>query len=203
MSVEAHAGTAASVEHAQRDLASEAMGRYAAGDDHAFSAVYDLLSPRLYRFCIFLVGRADAADLVQEVFLKMHRARSSFIKGGSAVAWSFAIARTTAIDRSRRRRRRPEDVTEPERMELVDAGTSTTPEDALCGVVMQDVVERGLHTLSEALRPAYVLVRLEGMSCAETAEILGCTVSAVKQRVHRASEELRVALQAKGWEHDV
>lgn len=204
MTVEPHAARAACMDDStQRDLASEAMSRYAAGDDRAFAAVYELLSPRLYRFCIFLVGRAEAADIVQEVFLKMHRARASFIKGGSVIAWSFAIARTTAIDRSRRRRRRPEEVCEPERIEMSDGGHSASPEDTLFGVVMQDVVENGLQMLSEALRPAYVLVRLEGMSCAEAAEILGCTVSAVKQRVHRASEELRVTLQSKGWEDSV
>ena len=94
-----------------RNLAGEAMSRYAAGDDRAFDDVYTLLAPRLYRLCICLIGRSEADDLLQEVFLKMHRARASFVPGGSVIAWSFAIARTTSIDRMRHRGRRPEDAT--------------------------------------------------------------------------------------------
>lgn len=182
-----------------RARASSAMTRYAEGDDQAFDEVYALLSPRLYRLCICLAGRGEADDLLQEVFLKMHRARAMFVPGGNVLAWSFAIARTTCIDRQRRRKRRPEDATEHERLERhpsVDAGS---PESASAGHALEQLLARQLATLSEGLRDAYVLVKIEGLSIAESAQVLGTTSSAVKQRVHRANEELKAALAKAGW----
>lgn len=183
-----------------RNLASAAMNRYAAGDDRAFDDVYTLLAPRLYRLCICLIGRVDADDLLQEVFLKMHRARTTFVPGGSVIAWSFAIARTTSIDRMRHRGRRPEDATSHDRLELHAASGSNSPEASSFGRALEDVFERQLAALSESLRSAYVLVKMEGLSCAEAGEVLGASTSAVKQRVHRAGEELKAAAAEAGWE---
>ena len=67
------------------------------------------------------------------------------------------------------------------------------------GRALEDVFERQLSTLSESLRAAYVLVKVEGMSCAEAGAVLGASTSAVKQRVHRASEQLKAAAAEAGW----
>jgi len=182
-----------------RALANDAMTRYAQGDDRAFDDVYTLLSPRLYRLCIHLIGRGEADDLLQEVFLKIHRARASFVPGGSVVAWSFAIARTTCVDRMRRKKRRPEDAVEQEQLERHGGESGSCPEAASSGRALEGVLEAQLAKLSESLRSAYVLVKLEGMSCAEAGAVLGASTSAVKQRVHRATEELRAALTEAGW----
>lgn len=182
-----------------RARAADAMSRYAEGDERAFDEVYALLSPRLYRLCIFLIGRGEADDLLQEVFLKMHRARATFVPGGNVLAWSFAITRTTCIDRQRRKRRRPEDATERERLELHAASDISSPESASSGHALEQLLAARLDLLSESLRTAYVLVKIEGLSVAETAQVLGTTGSAVKQRVHRANEELKTALAKAGW----
>jgi RNA polymerase sigma-70 factor, ECF subfamily len=179
--------------------ASAAMERYARGDDRAFDELYGLLAPRLYRLCIYLIGRGEAEELLQEVFLKMHRARESFVPGGSVVAWSFAIARTTCVDRMRRKKRRPENVMEQEQLEAHAASSADCPESASTGRALEGVLEARLETLSESLRSAYVLVKIEGLSCAEAGALLGATSSAVKQRVHRASEELKLGLVEAGW----
>jgi DNA-directed RNA polymerase specialized sigma24 family protein len=61
------------------------------------------------------------------------------------------------------------------------------------------VLEQQLAMLSESLRSAHVLVKLEGMSCADAGAVLGVSTSAIKQRVHRASEDLKTALTQSGW----
>ncbi|MET0342977.1 MAG: RNA polymerase sigma factor [Polyangiales bacterium] len=182
-----------------RDAASLAMERYAGGDERAFEEVYAQLAPRLHRLCVCLIGRGDADDLMQEVFMKMHRARGSFAVGGSVVAWSFAIARTSSVDRARRRRRRPEDTTEPERIESRAEAEASCPESTASRKVLAALLEARLASLTESVRAAYILVKVDGMSCAEAAEVLGTTSTAVKQRVHRATEELRAALARAGW----
>jgi RNA polymerase sigma-70 factor (ECF subfamily) len=178
---------------------SAAMERYARGEDRAFEELYSLLSPGLHRMCIYLSGRADAEELLQEVFLKMHRARDTFVPGGSAVAWAFAIARTTCLDRLRRRRRRPEDAVPQDQLEAHAAAPSGCPDSMSTARACETALEAGLALLSECLRSAYVLVKLEGLSCSEAASVLGASPSAVKQRVHRASEELKLHLREAGW----
>src|SRR4051812_23031372 len=83
--------------NAQTERANAAMIRYANGDDAAFPELYRLLAPSLYRLCRWLCA-GDASELFQEVFLKIHRARASFVDSGSVFAWSAAIARKTHVD---------------------------------------------------------------------------------------------------------
>lgn len=182
-----------------RARASAAMERYAQGEDRAFGELYALLSPRLFRLCIYLIGRGNAEELLQEVFLKMHRARATFVPGGSVVAWSFAIARTTCVDRLRRDRRRPESFIEQEQLEAQADSPASSPESASAGRALESLLEQRLSGLSESLRSAYVLVKLEGLSCAEAGEVLGVSASAIKQRVHRASDDLKLGLASAGW----
>ncbi|MET0385164.1 MAG: RNA polymerase sigma factor [Polyangiales bacterium] len=183
-----------------QELASAAMIRYAAGDDRAFADVYAALAPRLYRFCICLAGRGDADDLLQEVFLKMHRARATFVRGGSVTAWSFAIARTTSIDRARSRRRQQEDSAGQAQLERHGGGPADSPEASSLGQALEQTVWAQLLALPETLRAAYALVKIEGLSSPEAAQVLGITATATKERVHRASVALRQALEAAGWE---
>src|SRR5262245_49575512 len=91
------------------DQTSELMRRYAQGEN-VFDQLYALMTPRLYRFCQHLArDKPDGDDLFQETFLKLHRARATYLPGANALHWAFAIARSAHIDRLRYRRRRPED----------------------------------------------------------------------------------------------
>lgn len=179
--------------------ASAAMARYASGERAAFAELYEQLAPRLHRLCRRLAG-PDADELLQEVFLKVHRARKTFTEGGSVTAWAFAIARTTCWDRRRYLGRRPEASVDPSQLErqptLARAGC---PESAFWARTLARLLDEELEQSTETLRAAYVLVKLEGLSCREAGELLGATDVAIKQRVHRASEALKPALTAAGW----
>lgn len=174
--------------------ATDAMTRYAQGDDRAFEQLYAALAARLHRFCVFLAGRFDAADLMQEVFLKIHRARATFMPGGNAVAWAFAIARTTYLDRMRHRKRRPEDLARDSSVVKAAVTTEASPEAISNTRALEEALEERLANMPETLRSALILVRIEGMSCEEAAAVLGTSSSAVKQRVFRASALLRATL---------
>ncbi|HVY46222.1 MAG TPA: sigma factor, partial [Minicystis sp.] len=78
------------------------MDRYAEGDAHAFSALHQGLYPRLHAYLTRMSGSPTLADdLVQETFLRMHRARASFVAGGAVIPWAYAIARNVHIDHTR------------------------------------------------------------------------------------------------------
>src|SRR5687768_2273256 len=92
-----------------------AMDRYACGDAAAFTVVHRGLYPRLCAFLLRLSGSPTIAeDLAQETFLRMHRARANFARGGAVLPWAYAIARNVHLDhvraaRLRRTERLPSD----------------------------------------------------------------------------------------------
>jgi len=182
---------------------SALMGRYGRGDDSAFESLYRLLAPRLYRFCLRLAPhRTDADDLLQETFLRLHRGRATYLAGANALHWAFAIARSASLDRLRYWRRRPEsvglanDVAEDNELQAHDA---SRPDFELVARDLHQVVKGELRKMSEKNRVAYILLREEGLSVKEAALVLGTNADVVKQRAHRAYEQLRGAISAAGW----
>jgi RNA polymerase sigma-70 factor (ECF subfamily) len=185
------------------DALSELMERYAAGDECAFEAIYRQLSAPLYRFCLRLaIRRPEADDLFQETFLKLHRARATYAPGSNALHWSYAIARSLYLSGMRYRYRRPEQVGAVADVAENDAAridAARTPEAEVTAEHLLDVVTHELSRMSEKNRSAYVLLREEGLSVRDAAELLGTTTDVVKQRAHRACESLRTALGDAGW----
>lgn len=178
--------------------ACAAMLRYAQGDNSAFSAVYALLAPRLYGFCVRLCpGRVEADDLLQETLLKLHRSRSSYRPSANPLHWAFAIARCAYIDRLRRKKVRPEVLGDGPTLSAAPRGASE-PESELRAAQLRELVQSVLLAQPEAARTSYILVRLEGVSVADAAAILSASTDAIKQRVHRVAQALREQLQRRG-----
>ena len=179
------------------------MARYARGDDAAFAVVYDALAPRLYAFLLRQTRAVDRAeDVLQQTFLQMHRARGHFVPGAEVTPWAFAIARRLVIDRFRRGKR--EVLASPRADDEHGADSSRSGSEAVAdgpraddlvqAQELADAIRRELAKLPEGQRVAFELVKQEGLSLAEAAQVLGVTVTAVKLRAHRAYEALRLAL---------
>lgn len=182
-----------------RELALDtAMDRYARGEDGAFDEVYERGAHRVRRFLLRLCASdALADDLTQETFLRVHRARGSFGKGAAAIPWMLAIGRNAFRDHVRRARARP--VTEGARGDddgsQPHASAETRGDEALAGREMLEVVRRTLAALPVQQREAFVLLRFEGLSVIEAAQVVGTTEGALKVRAFRAYEALREALR--------
>ncbi|MEZ4301906.1 MAG: RNA polymerase sigma factor [Polyangiaceae bacterium] len=173
------------------------MDRYACGETAAFAALHRALYPRLHAYLLRMRGSAHVADdLVQETFLRMHRARATFAPGASVVPWMYTIARNVLIDHTRSARRRAtSELPEGDAYEPVDTGADT--ESSAFASEAARTVERVLARLPPAQREAFVLLRYEGLSVADAANVLGATPAAVKLRAFRAYEALRAALAEK------
>jgi RNA polymerase sigma-70 factor (ECF subfamily) len=175
----------------------EAMDRYAQGDDRAFATLHAGLRAMLHRFLGRLTGApALAEDLLQETFIRMHRARGSFARGAAVTPWAYTIARNAWLDHVRAAR-----VREGARAHVargISEGESTGPDDdseqILIARQTAEIVQQILAKLPASQREAFVLLRYEGMSVEEAAEIVGSTPTAVKLRAFRAYEALRDAL---------
>ena len=188
------------------DPLGDLMERYAAGDDSAFESIYRELSAPLYRFCLRLaLRRAEADDLFQDTFLKLHRARATYAPGSNALHWSYAIARSLYVSGIRYWRRRPEELgptSDIAERDDIHVDGACTPESEVVAEHLLDVVTQELTRMSEKNRVAYILLKEEGLSAKNAAALLGTTSDVVKQRAHRAYEQLRSALQTAGWKED-
>jgi RNA polymerase sigma-70 factor (ECF subfamily) len=173
------------------------MVRYCDGETAAFDELYEQVAPRLLGFLIKLGNRRSLAeDLLQETFIKVHRARASYIRDSDPLPWMFTIAHRTFIDEMRRRSRSPERVGVTD--ELPDVATNIRGirdehDDALENERVREALD-ALGSLPIAQREAVVLTKLEGKSVAEAAAITGTSLGAMRVRMHRGYEVLRKLL---------
>lgn len=174
--------------------ANAAMDRYASGDDAAFRELYDALSPRLYGFVLRLCcDPSRAEDLVQQTFLQMHDARFRFISGSDVAPWAMAIARRLFIDTVRQSRRHATSPVDGQSLDETNPSLDPSAEELLSAHETAAVLDARIEKLPEAHRDAFLLLRVEGLSLAQAASVLGVTVAAVKVRAHRAYTRLRQA----------
>lgn len=159
------------------------MERYAAGDDSAFEPLYDALAPRLLGFLRRSTRDATLSeDLLQQTLLRMHKARGAFAIGAAVTPWAYAIARRLMLDAQRTRRRKPEDAIGHEDL----LASADNPESRVADRERLLQLDGKLAKLPEEHRTAFELVRVEGLSLAEAAAVVGATPAAMKMRAHRA-----------------
>ena len=171
------------------------MERVKQGDRQAFESLYSRHGPPIMRFLYRLCAdRALAEDLTQDVFLKVWHAAAGWRPLGRVSTWLFQIAKyhwwNEAAKHKRRRPIRGSQVL-PAEDAAPDDPDAPTPGEALARAESAAAVEAALAELSPKLRVVFVLVRLEGVSYAETAEIVGIPVGTVKSRAAAAEAWLR------------
>lgn len=148
-----------------------------------------------------LTGLSDGAeDLAQEVFLRVYRGRKSYRAKARFTTWLYRIVRNVAANAVRDRGRRNALFVLPGGARGGSADMSASerglgPEERARAADLKNAVKKALAELTFEQRMAVVLSRLEGMTHAETAKILGKSEGAVKMLVSRAkkilAEELR------------
>jgi len=160
------------------------MRAYQQADSAAADMLFNRLSPQVFQFFLGQVrNREQAEDLLQEFWLRIHKARATFRPGEPLLPWVYAIARRVKVDQYRRTRRVKEHEYQTEQLpETVvhEPKSSSLPEMAEL-----------LKTLPEAQRETVLMLKVSGLSLEETARATGSSVGAVKQRAHRAYETLR------------
>jgi RNA polymerase sigma-70 factor, ECF subfamily len=179
----------------------ELMAKYCDGDAGAFRALYALVAPKLLGYLLKMArSRAVAEDLLQQTFLKVHRARAAYVRGADPVPWIYSIAHRTFLDEARRQKRAVVRVGDGEDLPEATADLSGEPPERKDEPADPELVQKTLDALAglpTQQREAVVLTKLDGKSVAEAAEIAGTTIGAMKVRAHRGYEALRKVLGAK------
>ncbi len=169
-------------------------------DRAAFEALFRKYVRQVTGFALSIVGsRMRAEELVQEAFLQIYRARRRYQPRARFATWLYRVVANLCVSESRRPEhrviQRPLPQTEGSAEEsstamVADAGGRSSEDNVLA--------QEDLHRMRVALlqlppqqRAALWLARVEGLSYAEVARSLGCSVSAVKSLIHRATASLR------------
>ena len=174
------------------------MAQYAQhGDPQAFRQLFDGLAPRIHGFFRRTFrDPATADDLLQQTFLKLHRARKRYREGAKVRPWVFTIAARVKLDELRRRGRSRESGSEDSLAAAESRLAREAPDapDAAVRSEVQEQVRAAMEQLTDAQRVVVELHRFEGMSYPEIAEVLGSTPGAIKLRAFRAYGQLRKLL---------
>ena len=166
------------------------MALYQQGDLAAASTLVDHVSPQLYRFfAAQMSSRADADDLLQETWLRVHKVRHTYRTGEPALPWFYAIARHIRVDHYRKSVRNA--VGE---RQLMATSTEAVTMPEVAG--QTDEVSVLLAPLSASQREVLEMLKVAGMSLEEVARATSSTVGSVKQKAHRAYTKLREAASA-------
>jgi len=167
------------------------------GDSEAFGQLYDHYHGSVYRFVYYRTrSQTLAEDLTSETFLRALRNMSGFRwQGKDFGAWLMTIARNLCTDHFKAGRTRLEQTTDD--MGLHD-DTTEGPENAVLAGLTNEVLLDGLKQLSDEQRDCLIMRFLQGLSIAETAEILGRTEGAIKQLQLRGVRNLAKLIPA-GW----
>jgi RNA polymerase sigma-70 factor (ECF subfamily) len=171
------------------------MLRVKDGDEQAFRALFGKHAAPLVAFADrFFHNRAQSEEAVQEVFLKVYRARRRYQPQARFSTWLYTIATRTCLNLLRGR---PARAAEPLQEDSMAEGHSPIPaaDQVLEGRRLQECVQAVLDRLPENQRAAMLLVRFTGRTYAEVARILGTTEAAVKSLLFRATEEVRTAVE--------
>jgi len=193
--------TGLSLARPQSDAEEAALVRaVAGGDERAFASLYDRYSPILFGLLVrILHSRAEAEDVLQEVFLQVwQQARSFDASRGRAFTWLVTLARSRAIDRlraldSRERaaRRSAADATPPA------SGGEEWADDAAARAERAAAVRGALAELPEEQRQVLLLAYLDGMSQSEIAAAKGQPLGTVKTRTRAGLKKLSELLRSK------
>jgi RNA polymerase sigma-70 factor (ECF subfamily) len=176
------------------------------GSEQAFALLIAQYSHPIYSLIARnLRDTADAADVTQEVFVKVFRNISSFHGEASLRTWIYRIALHEASNQRRwwgRHKRQeltidaPLDNDEGETFCLADALATrdASPYDCAARNEVRAHVEAALAKLPDVFREVVVLREIEGFGYEEIAEILDVNIGTVKSRLTRGRAALRTAL---------
>jgi RNA polymerase sigma-70 factor, ECF subfamily len=181
-----------------------------AGSEEAFSWLITRYHQPIYSLLVRTVrDPADAADLTQDVFVKIFRGIGSFHGESSLRTWIYRIALHEGLNQRRWwRRHRQQEVTiemetvdcesgEPTRLKelLVDPGES--PYEMATHTEARERVEAALRQVPEPFRTTLILRDIEGFVYEEVAEMLGVNLGTIKSRLVRGRACLRQLLVAE------
>ncbi len=160
------------------------------------TAIWDQVRDALRAFIARRVANeAEAEDLLQEVFLRVHRQMGTLQDPDRVVPWVFQITRNAVVDYYRapaRHREVPAGLAAD--LEPLQGSDVERADGERLGAELAGCLRPMLHLLSPQYREAVTLVELEGLTQQEAARRMGLSLSGMKSRVQRGRRQLKQLL---------
>ena len=161
------------------------------GDVDAFAVLVGRYRDRLARYATRLLGNVeDAEEVVQDTFVRAYRAIGRCEDPARFGSWLFSILINRCRTAGGRSTRRQRTVTSDEVAVLAASVEPNVDRSA-----WREEIERALARLDDDQREAFLLKHVEDLSYEEISEMTGVGISALKMRVKRACDRMRVLLQ--------
>jgi RNA polymerase sigma-70 factor (ECF subfamily) len=184
------------------DSDSQLVARAQGGDQDAFAELVRRHSDHVFRLALSILGQgfsAEAEDVTQEVFLKVHHALPSFRGEAEVGSWIYRITFNQAVNlKARARYQKPH-------LDDTVLSHSVTPEPgphSLLETAQRDQsLAACIQTLPEVYQAALRLYYWMGASVAEVAALLDIPENTAKSYLHRARQLLQGLLKEKGYSH--
>ncbi len=170
------------------------------GEIAAFEALVSAYERRVYSLALRSTGSEDdAADITQEVFLRVYRSLDTFRGDSGFSTWLYRITTNLCVDLARKKNTSP---TEPLDIEaaaqLPETDQNRQPEKALENNELRKELDIALSLVSEEHRKIVILRDVAGMNYADIAAALSIEEGTVKSRLARARAALRKILIERG-----
>lgn len=169
------------------------------GNLAAFEQLFNRYQKRVYNLIYRMVGNEqDAADLTQDVFVRVYNSLHTLKAGEALVGWLRMVATNITRDHFRKTQRTIRADSLDARVEFDDGDVereiedwTDNPERALDRKDVQEAVQRAVKSLSDEHRMVVAMHHIEGMDVKDIANLLKVPAGTVKSRLARAREELK------------
>jgi RNA polymerase sigma factor (sigma-70 family) len=162
------------------------IGAAQQGDERAIAALVSGSHAHVQRFAHTLCSTPeDAEEAAQEALIVLYRKIGTLRTAAAIASWMFRIVLNECVRRARLALRRP----------VSDARTAQSAEDAALARLEMERVVASIVALPADQRAVLVLRDIQGLSGAATAQALGLSRPAMKSRLHRGREALRIQLR--------
>jgi RNA polymerase sigma-70 factor (ECF subfamily) len=154
--------------------------------------LHDRSREQLFRLAVRMVGRQDAADVCQQIYLKIFQSIDQFAGRANAMTWLYRIAVNECLQHRRRRARRP----------VINLADYEPPEQSKAFTAREaehDLLETALGRIDPELRCIFLLREIEELSYAEIAHAMQLAEGTVASRLSRARRQLQEELMIRGW----
>jgi RNA polymerase sigma-70 factor (ECF subfamily) len=170
----------------ERAYEIELFRAFMAGKREAFTELYLRFRQRVFSYCLRMLGNsAEAEDMYQEVFIRVYQRAHQFAEDKSLAGWIFTIAHNLCLNRIRDRRT----------FENIDDLRYIAAPNIDVGDDWAGRIQSALEQIPPENREPFLLFEYQGLSYQEISEVMKLTVPAVKSRIYRSREQLRLILE--------
>ena len=160
----------------------------------SFEDLYNITSSSVFGLAYSIVGnKADADDVVQDVFISIYEKANQYKGGGKAMAWIFTITKNHALMRIRDRKKRKHVNLD----DIYDVGIENTIEE---DVYKENTIRKILDTLNEDERQIVIMHAMSNIKHKDIALIMNMNISTVISKYRRSIKKIKKELEVNEYE---